>query len=672
MLMFFCITFADLSPIENLTKRKLVSDIAKVFDVLGWFAPSTIKVKILLQRVWELGVEWDEPVPETILSVWKVWRLQLSLLKQVSISRCYFPKDAAIVSYQVHGFCDASEEAYSGVVYLRMLDLDGNVHVSLVMSKTKVAPIKRISIPRLELCGAQVLAKLLHHVKDVLQLSASNVYAWTDSEIVLHWLSGNPRRFKTYVGNRVSDIISTIAPEKWSHVPSAQNPADCASRGILPSELVEHELWWNGPSWLKSEPSCWPKWRPTSVKLPVDEEREISLVTVLFPEEPVVPFDRYSSLSHLVRIVAWVLRFVNNCKPLSECNLVKKTSCLTTPELLAAERYLIKFSQCEFATELALLNAKKPLPRGNRLISLRPFIDKIGVLRVGGRESNASLSYVQTHPAILHGKHPFTKMLILSEHLRLLHAGPTLVLASLSRRFHVSSMKKIVRSVVRKCTTCRRFSARPSPQLMGQLPVERVTPGTVFEKVGVDYAGPVLVKYGTVRKPTVLKAYICVFVSLTVKAVHLEVVSSLTSEAFVAALRRFVARRGHPSLIWSDNGTNFVGTNRELREMHQFLLRGDVQHTIINFCSSIGIEWKFIPERSPHFGGLWEAAVKSTKKHLRRIVGDVKLTFEELATVLTQVEACLNSRPLAPLNTPDVDGVEVLTPSGLSVWCWEW
>ena len=604
-----------------------------MFDVLGWFVPSTIKVKILLQRVWELGIKWDEPVPETILSVWKVWRLQLSLLKQVSISRCYFPKDAAIVSYQVHGFCDDSEEAYSGVVYLRMLDLEGNVHVSLVMSKTKVAPIKRISIPRLELCGAQVLAKLLHHVKDVLQLSASNVYAWTDSEIVLHWLSGNPRRFKTYVGNRVSDIISTIAPEKWSHVPSAQNPADCASRGILPSELIEHELWWNGPSWLKSEPSCWPKWRPTSVELPVDEEREISLVTVLFPKEPVVPFDRYSSLSHLVRIVAWVLRFVNNCKPLSECNLVKKTSYLTTPELLAAERYLIKSSQCEFATELALLNAKKPLPRGNRLISLRPFIDKSGVLRVGGRESNASLSYVQTHPAILHGKHPFTKMLILSEHLRLLHAGPTLVLASLSRRFHASSMKKTVRSVVRKCTTCRRFSARPSPQLMGQLLGERVTPGTVFEKVGVDYAGPVLVKYGTVRKPTVLKAYICVFISLTVKAVHLEVVSSLTSEAFVAALRLFVARRGHPSLIWSDNGTNFVGANRELREMHQFLLRGDVQHTIVNFCSSIGIEWKFIPEHSPHFGGLWEAAVKSTKKHLRRIVGDVKLTFEELATV---------------------------------------
>ena len=165
-----------------------------------------------------------------------------------------------------------------------------------------------------------------------------------------------------------------------------------------------------------------------------------------------------------------------------------------------------------------------------------------------------------------------------------------------------------------------------------------------------------------VRKPITVKTYICVFVSLAVKAVHLEAVSDLTSEAFVAALRRFVARRGCPTLIWSDNGTNFVGANRELKEMHEFLAQQDTGRTVTDVCSTLGIEWRFIPERSPHFGGLWEAAVKSAKTHLRRVVGDVKLTFEELSTVLAQIEACLNSRPLVPANIPDEDSIEVITP----------
>ena len=164
------------------------------------------------------------------------------------------------------------------------------------------------------------------------------------------------------------------------------------------------------------------------------------------------------------------------------------------------------------------------------------------------------------------------------------------------------------------------------------------------------------------RKPVIMKSYICIFVSLTVKAVHLEAVSDLTSEAFIAALRRFVARRGSPTLIWSDNGTNFVGANRELKEMYKFLSQQETEHAITDVCSSLGIEWRFIPERSPHFGGLWEALVKSTKNHLRRVMGKVKLTFEELSTVLAQIEACLNSRPLVPMNAPDEDGIQVLTP----------
>ena len=197
---------------------------------------------------------------------------------------------------------------------------------------------------------------------------------------------------------------------------------------------------------------------------------------------------------------------------------------------------------------------------------------------------------------------------------------------------------------------------------MGQLPIERISPDLVFDRVGVDYAGPIYVKYGYVRKPTLVKSYVCVFVSLSVKAVHLELVSDLSTEAFIACLRRFIARRGKPSLIWSDHGSNFVGASRQIQELYELLQRPESHNCISNFCSMQSISWQFIPERAPHFGGLWEAAVRSFKRHLSRIVGEVKLSFEELTTVLAQIEACLNSRPLTPLPCAEDEGIEALTP----------
>ncbi len=287
---------------------------------------------------------------------------------------------------------------------------------------------------------------------------------------------------------------------------------------------------------------------------------------------------------------------------------------------------------------------------------MRPFLDESGILRVGGREGHSELPYASRHPIVLSAKHPVTRLILHSEHARLLHAGPTLFTASICRRFHILGCRRIIRSITRGCTVCRRNSVKPQTQMLGQLPVERITPGCTFEKVGVDYAGPVYVKVGKVRKPTLVKAYICLFVSLSVKAVHLELVSDLTTEAFIASLRRFVARRGRPSLIWSDHGTNFIGAKRELKDLFDFLKHHD--HFISDFCSSQKIVWRLIPEQAPHFGGLWEAAVKGAKAHLKRVVANARLTFEEYYTVLCQVEACLNSRPLVC----DDDGVEALTP----------
>ena len=387
-------------------------------------------------------------------------------------------------------------------------------------------------------------------------------------------------------------------------------------------------------------------------------------MTTVQTKRPVIPLDRYSNFTRLQRVTVWILRFVHNCRASSGRTVEPNNSqSLTMSELVDAERYWILLSQQEhFSTEIKSLKAKCLVPKDSCLLPFRPFLDQTSILRVGGRESNAKLSYSKMHLIILHGKHPISKLIIRSEHLRLLHAGPTLLISSLNHRFHIICLRKTVRSVTRQCVICRRLTVRPHNQMLGQLPLERVTPGSVFEKVGVDYAGPFQIKYGFVRKPTIVKAYICIFVSSYVRAVHLELVSDLTAEAFLAALRRFIARRGHPLLIWSDHGMNFVGANREINELIDFLQSQKIQKTISEFCACRKIEWKFIPERSPHFGGLWEAAVKSTKTHLKRIIANVKLTYEEFSTVLTQIEACLNSRPLIPPNTADDDGIQALTP----------
>ena len=658
----FRLTVSKLSSTADIviTKRMLVSDIAKTFDILGWFSPTTIKMKILLQRLWELKVDWDDPVPSMIYDAWSRWRSELPLLADKHIPRCYFKKESYITSLELHGFCDASELAYGAVVYLRMTDSNGDIQISLVTSKTKVAPIKRLTIPRLELCGAQLLAQLLHHIQRVFELPLNSVFAWTDSTIVLSWLVGNPKRFKTYVGNRVSYIVDLIGPDRWNHVNGLENPADCASRGLFPSELLEHPLWWNGPSWLGLPPANWPKLMPLTPNVDLGEEREVTLHAVCPNSQPIIQVDRYSSFTCLKRVTAWVTRFVKNCRrPRERRNL---TLNLTTQELLEAERYWISVVQKQYFTdEVSALKKQSHLSSSSTLLSLHPILDSDNLLRVGGRQQNSKLLFSVLHPLILHGEHQVTKLIVQTEHVRLLHAGPTLLSSSLGRRYHIIRSRNVIRSVTRGCVTCRRHSAKPSPQQLGQLPIERITPDSIFDKIGVDYAGPMYIKHGHVRKPTIVKAYVCVFVSLSVKAVHLELVSDLTSQAFIAALRRFISRRGKPSLIWSDNGTNFTGASRELRDFYDFLKQQSTQQDISEFCSCQGIHWKFIPEHAPHFGGIWEAAVKSMKMHLRRIISNVKLTFEELYTVLTQIESCLNSRPLVPLPSDD-DGIEVLTP----------
>ena len=283
----------------------------------------TIIVKIIFQRLWERGIGWDSPLPPDIERDWKEWRNQLPELSSLRIPRCYAPVDCEIVSRQLIGFSDASEKAYSAVVYLRSVDTAGGVHVALVEAKTKVAPIKKASLPRLELCGAHLLARLIKHVKAVLEISTKEIYAFTDSTIVLYWIYGTSQRLKTFEANRVSEIQEILPPERWKHVKGNENPADAGSRGVLPKDIINHHLWWSGPLWLKSDPSTWESKlviplsleavltsgiREEDLKLRDKKEVSMAVNTTNTPSEMVIDINRYSSFVRLMRVIAFVRR----------------------------------------------------------------------------------------------------------------------------------------------------------------------------------------------------------------------------------------------------------------------------------------------------------------------------------------------------------------------------
>ncbi|XP_038122496.1 uncharacterized protein LOC119771145 [Culex quinquefasciatus] len=643
------------------TKRQMISDSSKLFDPFGWLAPVLVKIKILYQQLWLFDVNWDDSLPPAVKAEWQEVRSTLHLLENMRIPRYLSPFRGRI---QLHGFSDASEQAYAAVVYARSVNANGNISVVLIAAKSRVAPIKQVSLPRLELCGAWLLALLMERITEALSHLAIEHWAWTDSTIVLNWLSTHPRKWKTYVANRTAAILDYLPRSCWNHVLGKENPADLATRGLTPAELLGNPLWLGSAPWMQVDQALW-KLRPVPV---VDDEdlletrvvKSLHLVAIPIREnydEELGLLAKRSSFTLIIRTLACVNRLVRNCRT-TKAN--RQNGELAPAELSAARAQLVRAVQhTAYAPELELLRKGKSLPTKHILSPLHPFLDEQGTMRLGGRLQNSDLPYDVKHPMILPQNHVATEMLVRELHLRNLHAGPALLTATIYQQYWIVGCQTVVRKVVHGCTRCVRLKGKTANQLMGNLPPARVLATRPFSHVGVDYAGPVKLKAACVRGVKVTKGYIAVFVCLSTKAVHLEVASDLSTNTFISVLKRFVSRRGYPVEIWSDNGTNFVGADRVLQEfVEQIQFNGK---EAARFLSNLGIKWTFNPPSAPHMGGIWEAAVKSTKKHLVAELGDEAITFEDLSTILCQVEACLNSRPLCALSS-NPDSVEALTP----------
>lgn len=626
------------------TKRQFLSITSKIYDPIGWLAPSTILIKILFQQLWIGGVKWDEKIPEKINRDFQQYRNEFGSLAELRIPRWLHSYKGDKI--ELHGFCDASTDAYAAVIYTRVVDKDDRVHVHLLTSKTRVAPIKSLTIPKLELCAATLLSKLFQKTRSVFETNDVQCYAWSDSTITLAWICNNSTKLPAFVEHRVKEIQKSKLD--WRYVPTNLNPADCASRGLTPSQLIAHGLWWHGPEFLLENSKKWPENKAAIKTIDVHV-----LSTSESTSNDLWPLKKYSTFTKLQRVVAYCHRFIENCR-----SKTKKSGPLSASECDWATISIVRDVQRgAYAEEIESLRKNQTV--GGNLAPLNPFMDDNEIIRVNGRLTHGNLPYHRKYPMILPKNHFVTSLLIILAHLTTLHGGPTLTFSYLRNKFWIPSGLSTVKRYTKSCHRCVRFNARTLSQQMGALPEARINISRPFTHTGLDFAGPIALRTSSGRGQKTYKGYICIFICFVTKAIHLEAVGNLTSTAFIASLRRFCSRRGQIKHLYSDNGTNFCGAFKILKglEKHEWdKYEIDVQQAL----TSNGIQWHFNPPAAPHFGGLWEAGVKSVKTHLNRM-GLTSFTYEEFTTILAQIECCLNSRPLCPLND-DPQNLDVLTP----------
>lgn len=677
------------SEVQNITKREILSCVAKLFDPAGWLSPIKIESKLLLQVLWQDGVEWDEIVKDHILAKWNDFIVNFQHIEEIQIPRWikYQPGN----HIQLHGFCDASELAYCASVYLRSSN-STNRCSNLLVAKSKVAPLQKITLPRLELCGALLLSKLIKNIMDINLVPVSSIHLWTDSTIVLAWLQKHPSTWKTYVANRTTKISENVGDATWRHVSSGDNPANLGTRGCKPQFLINNPLWWHGPMWILNDKETWPV-SNSSCETPPEARKKITTVHCLhnsssykqtevenlidnnpcppskyqidrFKNEVGVEFSLINSFTRYhkaLRVLSYVFRFINLIS--SSLKGAKKAypDTLFQDELNHSKLVLIRLTQkAYYAGEYRNLSESRSISRKSSLLSLNPFIDSNGLMRVNGRLINSTMSYNERCPIIIPYKSNLCEMILGFMHTNLMHADVSLMMNMVRYQFYIPALKRAVKKCINKCLICVRFKQRFLSQIMATLPPERSTFSLPFTYTGIDFAGPFQIKAGHLRNSPYMKGYAVIFVCFSTRAIHLESCSSLSSNAFLAAFDRFIGRRGLPKLLMSDNGTNFVGASKTLLAEYATFLK-ESSKDISNRYAVHGFEWKFIPPSAPQMRGLWEAGVKSFKLHFKKVAGNHKFNFEEFSTLLARIEGVLNSRPLSPVNEDPTD-LNVLTP----------
>ena len=546
----------------QLNKRDLLSEISKIFDPLGLVSPLVIRGKILMQKVWTLDYTWDSTLSEDIVKEWLKLKEDLVKVYDINIPRSVCnTRD----SYELHTFCDASGKAFGAATYVVRTNGESN----LIMSKSRVAPVAKKTIPQLELTSMVVGAKLGQYVRETLDhVKISDSYIWSDSEIAIQWVINNKSK-DVYVKNRVEQIMS-CGEFSFRHVGTKDNPADLISRGCSAKTIKKSDLWFHGPSWLPTTQN-WPE-QPAKL-LTADPCSTIQITNIKAETSRLVDVSRFSSLPKLLNTVRYVLTFIRKLKSSIH---PEQTSDLQTSECM---QLLIKeVQQLHFSNEIKYCRGKTgKTPELTKTLNV--YLDESGILRCKGRIAKSSLPLETVYPVVLPKKDKFTSLLIADRHSKVLHGGLQDTMVKLREEFWILQIRQAVKQIIKSCYLCRRLESPPfrlpiSPDLPEYRVDKTLHP---FEVTGVDLTGNIIIVNDETN--SVDKYYITLFTCTVTRAVHLELIDSLSAEAFILAFRKFVARRGCPKLMLSDNATKFKAGSKIIQELFE---KESIQVTLEN------------------------------------------------------------------------------------------
>ncbi|XP_049341522.1 uncharacterized protein LOC125806060 [Astyanax mexicanus] len=664
-------TFQVSREVKPYTRRGILSTVNSLYDPLGFIAPVILQGKALVR---ELSTEqgWDTPLNSEKEPKWKMWRESLNALEDLQIKRCYIPMPLSSTQRkELCIFCDASTTAIGAVAYLRTIDANGNPHVGFVMGKSKLAPRPAHTIPRLELCAAVLAVQMYELIRDEMDMHVDTVRFFTDSKIVLGYIHNSSRRFYVYVSNRVTRIRRSTNPDQWTYIHTDHNSADHATRFML-AEQLQQSSWLSGPSFLsRNNPEEIPKPHTFTLVEPDTDAEVRPEVTALATRAMDAQlgskrFERFSQWKNLCNTTAKLIHVAAAFKGSPASSKHKGWNCfidrLSISELSQAKSVIIRAVQQDaFEVELECLKEGKTLPKHSPLKKLNPVADKDNLLRVGGRLSSApDLSREEKHPLIIPRTHHIATLLVRHYHEQIVHQGRHITEGAVrAAGYWIIGGKRLVSSVIHKCVTCRKLRGRLQEQKMADLPTDRLTPEPPFTHVGLDVFGPWAIMTRRTRGGSAdSKRWAVIFTCMATRAVHLELLESMTTDSFINALRRFFAVRGPARLLRSDRGTNFVGACKELGINME-------DSTITAYLQSKGCSWVFNPPHASHMGGAWERLIGIARRILDAMLlqtGHTRLTHEVLSTLMAEVMAIINARPLVAVSS-DPDMPTVLTPA---------